>query len=114
MTPALKSRRLSCLFSSQCLPPTPNKIVEMGQSRNPGESSLVIYGVRSVNCLCPKSMGFGARGRIMVLLVLSQSVLQIVTRFSQGRLNGGYLWPESLLARVEAVELKLPGFESLL
>lgn len=42
MTPTLKSIRLSCLLSSHCLPLTPSKFVEMGQSRNPGESSLVI------------------------------------------------------------------------
>lgn len=50
----------------------------------------------------------------MVLVVLSQNVLQVATHFLQGRLNGGYFWPESLLASVESVELKLLGFESFL
>lgn len=63
MTPALKSIRLSCLLSSHCLPPTPNKFVEMGQSRNPGESSLVVCGLNSVNCVCPKSMGLWDKGK---------------------------------------------------
>lgn len=58
MTPALKT-----LLSSHCLPPTPNKFVEMGQGRNPGESSLVIYGLSSVNCACPKLMGLGGKGK---------------------------------------------------
>lgn len=48
----------------------------------------------------------------MVLFVLSQDVLQAVTPFLQGWLNGGYFGPESSLASVEWVELKLPGFES--
>lgn len=42
MTPTLRSIRLSCLLSSHCLPPTSSKFVEMGQSRNLGESSLVV------------------------------------------------------------------------
>lgn len=48
----------------------------------------------------------------MVLFVLSQDVLQAVTPFLQGWLNGGYFGPESSLASIESVELKLPGFES--
>uniref|UniRef100_A0A8C3KP80 Protein CASP n=1 Tax=Calidris pygmaea TaxID=425635 RepID=A0A8C3KP80_9CHAR len=50
MTPAPKSIRLFCVLHSRCLPPTPNKFVEMGQSRNPGESSLVVSGLGGVNC----------------------------------------------------------------
>lgn len=35
----------------------------MGQGRNPGESSLVICGLSSVNCACPKLMGLGGKGK---------------------------------------------------
>lgn len=115
MSPALKSVRLSHLISSHCLPPTPSKFVKMGQSRNPRESSLVICGLRRMNCVCPKLMGlWGKGGEIMVLLVFSQNVLQVVTDFLQGRWDGGYFWPENLLAGIKSVELKLPGFESFL
>lgn len=114
MTPALQSISPSFLLSSHCLPPTLNNVVEMGQSRNPGESSLVIYGLSSVNCVCPKSMGLWGKGQDNPPACSLSKCPPSSDSLLQGRLNGGYFWPESLLAAVESVELKLPGFESSL